>query len=213
VPARSRSGPLADVSNSVGSRALSLGEIGLVEAPSMSKGPAPSKRQPSQPLPALEPRRSHVLLDMEGLADPGAGSEVALGVRTAAVTSPVTMAPSSSARTARDRPSGAAGGEFAAVGDGFEELDLQENRIGRSGSMIDPGGGSLGGQLQPPRAAPQQTPEPRTAGEEAEEEEDGLHGSQSPAESGSDDGTISFTAELESLRRASDGRPQRTPPD
>jgi len=211
VPGRSRCGPLADVSNSIGSRALSLGEIGLAEAPSGKGGPHPATRQISQPLPALEPRRSHVLLDMEALADPGAGSEVALGVRTAAVTGPaVVTTPPARARTARENKasSTAGGAPSAAGGDGFEELDLQENRIGRSGAMIDDpggggGGGSLGGRLQPPwPAAEQQTPEPRAAGEEAQE--DGLHGSKSSSVSGSDDGKISFSAELESLRRASD---------
>ena len=209
MPARSHSKPLADVSNSVGSRALSLGEIGLVETPSISKGAAPAKRQPSQPLPLPEPRRSsHVLLDMEGLADPGAGSEVALGVRTAAVTGPAALIPPSSrVRTSRENPSSTADGvPVAAGGDGFEELELQENRIGRSGGMIDPcgGGGSVNEQLRLPEAAAQQTPEPCAAGEEAEEADGLQHGSRSPAASDSDDdGKISFTAELESLRRAS----------
>ena len=207
VPARSRSGPLADVSNSVygaGSRALS-GEISLVEAPS-GKGHT-MKKQPSQSLPALESRRSHVLLDMDEAAVPGVASEVALGVRTAAVTGPASLSPSSPARTARDRASGAAGDTRAkAEGDGFEDLDLQENRIERSSSMIDPGGG--GGSQQPPSTAAAQRTPPIAASEQAVEDE--LRRSQSSAASGSDDGKeLGFSAELESLRRAVDSRPEQ----
>ena len=197
VPARSPSGPLTDVSNSVRatSRGLS-GELGLVEAP--SKGLPRLQKQGSQPLSAAALEPGHLLLDVEQTAV-SAASEVALGVRTAAVTSPVAVQLHSHG-PARDRACSGAG--LIPAGDGFEDLDLQENSRPRLSSIDDPGGAGdhIIVQQQQPSAATSVVPALESPSA-SDDTADSAGSCPSAAPSGDDvESDKGFSAELESLR-------------
>ena len=163
VPARSQSGPLSDVSNSLhraSQRTLSS-EIGLVEAPAKGSRLKPGPRvQAATDAQQPKPSPGHLLLDIGEPAVPGLGSEVALGTRAAAVINPMAVVQntSSSAAAALLSDTGPMQGEPSetvnsppaqsapapAYEDGFEDLDLQENRRARAVSIDDPGGGDGG---------------------------------------------------------------------
>ena len=177
-----------------------------MEAP--SKGGLPRTKaaqgQPQPIIPApVAPVTGHVLLDMEEAGVPGQASEVALGVRTAAVSSPAgASTQTSSTQASQDRASSAAGFSPAALAaDGFEAVDLQENRAAHCVGSDDPGGGGGVEQQRQPFAAAEvsQAAQRPVAGHD-DGKVNGSGRSVADDDTGSEKG---FSAELESLRYCS----------